>query len=606
MIFKKTRRLQTQFYLAYLLIILLFLFAFGLFFYIFLSRKLSSESLVNLYDTNLSVKESVDSNIRAMDTVSININYSSIVRNTLTYNFDLAQASDSYKALADLFVMINGTDSRVNYIYLYDIDGNCLQVDSVQKLTHIDLKSQPWYEPVMAGRGAPYLSTPYDKTVNAYTRSSISLYRTYVDANQKTAGIVETVKDCKTLFSPISKFEKNSKNKMRIFIYNSRQELIYPYKAGTTDPQYPHAEKTTLSAINYNGIKAQKISNPLTGQKEYTSSLYSSYTGWTYYVVQDEADVLGPLHQLTKILLLFVSLLAVFAAVLSFYLSKKLASPIAHLKHIIQRMKLSNLGAESPGFYPVFALELQDLYNSFEEMSQNLRDSRDMLMQSQHAELESRSLALLSQMSPHFFYNSLSGIMILAENKDTDSVIKMCQTLSKIMRYVSDFNTRIVTVFEEMDYINQYLYCMKMRNQSSLKCIVEIDKSLMSIHLPKLCIHPLVENALKYGTNCTPPWSLAIHGMQSNTEWTITVSDSGPGFSQDALEKLTRSISLLKNTPAALPGLKIDGMGLVNIYIRLSIYFKDATIFEYGNDSQGHAYVTIGEKKSTADKSTTT
>lgn len=95
--------------------------------------------------------------------------------------------------------------------------------------------------------------------------------------------------------------------------------------------------------------------------------------------------------------------------------------------------------------------------------------------------------------------------MILAENGDTKSVAGMCQNLSRIMRYVTDFKTRIVSIREELDYIREYLYCMKMRNQSSLHYELQIDDSLLDITIPKLCIHPLVENALKYGTNCSPP-----------------------------------------------------------------------------------------------------
>ncbi len=45
--------------------------------------------------------------------------------------------------------------------------------------------------------------------------------------------------------------------------------------------------------------------------------------------------------------------------------------------------------------------------------------------------MHARSMALQSQINPHFYYNSLSSIMVLAENGDTDTVAKMCRNLSQ-------------------------------------------------------------------------------------------------------------------------------------------------------------------------------
>ena len=118
MFFKGHRKLQTQLYLAYLGIILFFLGTFSMFFYVFVSGKLKDEAFERLYNNNLTLKDSVEANIEDMDNVSININYSSIVENTLSYDFNLNQDRNSYKRLADLFVMLNGTNSRQIYLSL--------------------------------------------------------------------------------------------------------------------------------------------------------------------------------------------------------------------------------------------------------------------------------------------------------------------------------------------------------------------------------------------------------------------------------------------------------------------------------------------------------
>ena len=167
--------------------------------------------------------------------------------------------------------------------------------------------------------------------------------------------------------------------------------------------------------------------------------------------------------------------------------------------------------------------------------------------------------------------------MILAENGDTKSVAGMCQNLSRIMRYVTDFKTRIVTIREELDYIKEYLYCMKMRNQSSLQYEILVDDSLLDITLPKLCIHPLVENALKYGTNCSPPWTVKIYSIIQENFWKICVEDTGPGFSEETLNHLKAQIETFALDSSEIPKLQINGLGLANIYIRMSIYFMQSS-----------------------------
>ena len=135
---------------------------------------------------------------------------------------------------------------------------------------------------------------------------------------------------------------------------------------------------------------------------------------------------------------------------------------------------------------------------------------------------------------------------------------------------------------------------MKMRNQSSLHYELQIDDSLLDITIPKLCIHPLVENALKYGTNCSPPWRVKIYSIIQDDFWKICIEDTGPGFSEEAIQHLDTQIRTFACNSSEMPKLQINGLGLANIYIRMSIYFEHDFIFEYGNTEEGHAFTAIG------------
>ena len=341
--------------------------------------------------------------------------------------------------------------------------------------------------------------------------------------------------------------------------------------------------------------------NPQTGDKEYLAYSTSDYSGWKYITVQHESLILKPVYQLLRILLLFVFALLAISMFISFWISRGLVKPIKHLKHIFQRIEIETLGKERTDNYPVAYNELNELYLAFQHMSDNLKTSMNQLIDSRQQELKSRSLALQSQINPHFYYNTLSSIIVLAENEQPQEVIAVCRSLSQIMRYITDTARTVVSVRSEIDYVNKYLYCMKVRYQSSLSYSIDIDDILLQYTVPKLIIQPLVENAVKYCTDCNPPWSISILGRAYDTHWQIDIIDSGNGFSEEASERIDSLIREADSNPG-MPEMKIDGLGILNVYLRWRLFSGDKMIFSYGNTQDGHGIVTIGQKFSQGGK----
>lgn len=56
------------------------------------------------------------------------------------------------------------------------------------------------------------------------------------------------------------------------------------------------------------------------------------------------------------------------------------------------------------------------------------------------------------------------------------------------MRYITNTAETTVTLREELDYVQKYLYCMKVRYQSSLNYSIDVDESLLDQPVPKLII----------------------------------------------------------------------------------------------------------------------
>ena len=70
--------------------------------------------------------------------------------------------------------------------------------------------------------------------------------------------------------------------------------------------------------------------------------------------------------------------------------------------------------------------------------------------------------------------------------------------------------------------------------------------------------------------------------------------DSGNGFSEEAISMIQEKIANADQNPG-MPELKIDGLGILNVYMRWKIFQKERAIFSFGNTPEGHGIVSIGQ-----------
>jgi len=596
---KKTK-LQTRFFVAYLLLALFVVGVFSTFFYRFTSNILIEKEIDAIVLLTSSIKAQTDQAIEAMDTVSINIGYSNIVKDKLQESFILksdenATLADKKSALSDLaqiFVSINGADTKVDQIRVYDFAGNMISVGFYTNTYEVDLESLDWLEPVIKLNGSKLISLPYTTSSVNKTSSDwyVSLYRLYFNKYGQAVGTVETVKTSKSIFKSISSYEVSNDHNRNVYIYNQDGDQIYPYRSDEDTVSYDYFD---MLDPDTNHVSFQV---PDTNTTHLLAYEVSNYTGWTYITVQPQEIVLEPVRNFFELLVAFILIMCVICAIISFYLASNLTKPIKKLGHLIEKVELDNLGQINMRELEAPFEEFSQLTKSYQNMSINLKASVDELVETRQQELKSRSLALQSQMNPHFYYNSLSSIIVLAENGKTDDIALMCRNLTQIMRYITKNEELVVTLREEIDYIQKYLYCMKIRYQDSLNYTFNVDDALLDIKVPKLIIQPLVENALKYGTNCNPPWNLTIQSVVSEAYWRIDVIDSGEGFTDEALKLVGQRITKASEK-LGMPDIQIDGMGILNVYLRWKLYCQDKMIFAYGNTEDHHGITSIGSYK---------
>jgi len=237
--------------------------------------------------------------------------------------------------------------------------------------------------------------------------------------------------------------------------------------------------------------------------------------------------------------------------------------------------------------------EMEELEAAFNTMRAKLRTSMDDALEARAHEMKATLLALQSQMDPHFVYNMLTTIGIMAEEGMTREIAASIQDLTHLLRYISSGKSAVVTLADEIEYARRYLACMKVRYRDSLFFDIDVPGRILGVRVPKLIIQPIIENTIKYGLTVRPPWNVRISGTALDGSWTISVTDNGPGFPPEKLRELREQMSR-RTGSAADASLSISGMGLLNISIRLAIIYGEEGVCSIANRHGGGAEVTIG------------
>lgn len=143
---------------------------------------------------------------------------------------------------------------------------------------------------------------------------------------------------------------------------------------------------------------------------------------------------------------------------------------------------------------------------------------------------ELRVSAMISQMQPHFLYNSLAVIAALCE-EDPELAAKATNAFSDYLRENISFANKSgpISFSEELGHIKIYVWLEKLRFPNKLS--VEYDIKCTAFPVPALSVQPMVENAVKHGICKTKEGgTVRICSFESDQYYMVTINDDGAGF----------------------------------------------------------------------------
>ena len=212
--------------------------------------------------------------------------------------------------------------------------------------------------------------------------------------------------------------------------------------------------------------------------------------------------------------------------------------------------------------------EIDRLGEAFNQMTAEIKELIQNKYESQILLNEMEIRFLQHQMSPHFLFNVLLTIQIKAKRCKDETIYHMVSTLSSLLRAsIYTNNIEMITVREELEYAEFYLYLQKMRfdDRISYEVVIE-DDSLKECMIPKFVIEPIVENAVIHGIeNTESQGRIKITLKKEGEILTAEVEDNGVGFD---VEKYRLSMEAEKEEDGIRQSREKIGLRNVDLRIR--------------------------------------
>lgn len=148
-----------------------------------------------------------------------------------------------------------------------------------------------------------------------------------------------------------------------------------------------------------------------------------------------------------------------------------------------------------------FALVVALLYGCIDLLIRQRQEIAVEYEQLKTENLSTRYNMLVSQINPHFFFNSLNSLAMLVRERDAEKALTYIDQLSYTFRYIiQNGQNTLSTLDEELKFADAYGYLFKIRYADKFFIDVDVEERLLTWRLPALTLQPLIGNAVKHNT----------------------------------------------------------------------------------------------------------
>lgn len=527
-------------------------------------EKVAKEEIVMENNSLLyGVRDISDTILSDCDMLCTYISYNDNVQMFMINDWFTDMDSKSLKDFTQLVRALPLIYKYLDSIYVYSEYNQSVYIGE-RKSPIVELRDTSWMEEYKKLTNVSGSTIPRLKN-NNYPKL-ISIIKPIIIDNEKKGSVVLNINSIK-LHNIIT--TEKYQNQSEIYLINDKGEIIM----SSDESQFGNNIKD-MDYLNkmISDDNSDSVIQNMDGMNYAVSVIPSAKFGFTYISVTSMEQYQYKLDQLKAQIVILIVVLILLSIVFAYLAAIRSYKPVAEIIAVLEEPERFN-GYKDPRKARIN--ELRYIISSIlkqmqanEKMKDELESKLKLLDQSQFAMLQ-------TQINPHFLYNTLDTINWMAFDltKSDNKVSKAVNSLAQLFRnnvYLGDY---IIPIGQEIDNTKNYLNILELRYGDLFEVIWETNTEIMQYSIIKICLQPIIENAVYHGLK--PKGAGGILKIKSDSgndkDIIFTVSDNGVGMKDKILEEINIKLNDRENQME-------EHIGIYNVNQRIKIVFGK----EYG------------------------
>lgn len=431
-----------------------------------------------------------------------------------------------------------GYKKDIHSVFLTNVAGDFaydFQMTSV--LGEFDPESSLWFQKSLEAEGEavvgePYLLSYYEDLLKRDSYMYPVARAVRIVPGNRATGVILINTNIKLFDKMISNMKQYPDQ--RIVILDQQKKTVYD----TDHSQIAReASSEIVSALNEGNRKWISGKEVLAETSEIQSS------GWTMINIVPTKALNQNINQMAGVTYAIVLGIILISAMVTGLISTHIVNPIKELAgkmKLVEQEKFDITIQESSGRGD----EIGTLYRSFGSMVNRLNRLINEVYADKIMQKDLELSMLQSQINPHFLYNTLESISMMAEINDDREGSDMAATLGRMMRYSLNSRDVLVPLSEELHHLNEYVALQMVRLSHLFTIHVTIEEGLSAQKVIHLMFQPIVENAINHGMkSLRSDGRIEVTGEQSGKLMIFHVRDNGKGMDPGMADRLNQYIN---------------------------------------------------------------
>ncbi|WP_135555698.1 cache domain-containing sensor histidine kinase [Paenibacillus cymbidii] len=466
--------------------------------------------------------------------------------------------TEEYNSFYNYGILLNKLDSISQllpgsnaYVALYDFRGYMHSTWAhTVKTDYAALQKEDWYERTISLQGSPNWNVPFQapdlssEPLLVMTRL-LNMYRLNGD------GTVWIGVPISTFFYTDKELQQQADAGTHIVLMNGDKPLLGDAGLIGSASAAMHAMHTDRSGIGRVTIDREPYM---------VNTTNIPVTGWSLVQLVDRksfgTQLAAERNKSTLLVLLWFSLFAIAFVGLTFQFTKPIKRLVKSMNRVGKGELQTEVAVRGSG-------EMAMLGRNFNKMTKQLQELVANLSEEQQRKQKAQFQALQAQINPHFLLNTMNSIKWMAILSGAEHVSEMITKLGKLLNYTMRQQEEIVTLRDELEYLNVYLALQEIRYHDNIAVTTDVPEELLDAEIVKFTLQPIVENSIIHGNRF--PLHIAIGARLHGPDLQLDIQDDGVGMNEETI----RSVEARMDQPHA----KFSGIGIRNVNDRIRLEF---------------------------------